>query len=178
MLDRTNITPEPDDYERFAALLERRIADLSQAHETRVVALRESITSVFVEQIVELKKELADLRRSIDQQKTIDSKVTEISDKLDARAAARQIALAEIRRGPPGHRGVPGATGPAGKTGARGPKGVPGMAAPTISAWHIDQKTFTVRAILSDGTTLKELDLRPLFEGYHAEVYRQDSYDG
>jgi hypothetical protein len=58
--------------------------------------------------------------------------------------------------------------GKRGEKGERGERGVPGAAAVTIVGWNV--RDFKAVPIMSDGTLGPALDLRQLFERYHAEA--------
>jgi hypothetical protein len=63
-------------------------------------------------------------------------------------------------------RGKPGPKGDAGDRGARGDTGAPG---PAIIGWKLDDAGFRATPIMSDGSQCAPLELRALFEQYHAE---------
>ena len=66
-------------------------------------------------------------------------------------------------------RGKPGMKGPPGERGERGQKGDPGPAAPTILAWELDRANYLITPIMSDGSDVPAIEMRPLFEQYHEE---------
>jgi hypothetical protein len=63
-------------------------------------------------------------------------------------------------------RGKPGPKGDAGARGATGPAGAPG---PAIIGWKLDDANYRALPLMSDGSECAPLDLRALFERYHAE---------
>ena len=67
-------------------------------------------------------------------------------------------------RGKTGDKGLPG---PRGEEGPKGEQGPPG---PIIAAWEIDHVNYRACAIMSDGSDGGTLDLRGMFEQFHAEA--------
>ena len=65
--------------------------------------------------------------------------------------------------------GKAGRPGPKGDTGERGERGV---AAPTFANWRIDKLHYLITPVMSDGSELKSLNLRALFEQYNQETGR------
>jgi hypothetical protein len=65
---------------------------------------------------------------------------------------------------------LPGKRGPQGPRGEKGERGPPGQSAPFIVSWIVERTSYTVVPILSDGTEGPHLELRPLFEQFHAET--------
>jgi len=63
-----------------------------------------------------------------------------------------------------------GRAGKPGPKGERGERGLPGQAGPTILAWQIDPERYRATPLMSDGSEGPTLELRPLFEQYHAET--------
>ena len=61
-----------------------------------------------------------------------------------------------------------GARGKQGEIGQRGERGPAGPTAPIIAGWTV--RDFAAVPVLSDGSTGPALDLRALFEQYHAEA--------
>ena len=72
--------------------------------------------------------------------------------------------------GKPGIKGPKGEPGERGEAGAPGARGLPGAAAPTIVGWKIDRKAYAATPILSDHSEAPALELRSLFEQFHAEA--------
>jgi hypothetical protein len=68
------------------------------------------------------------------------------------------------RQGRPGHRGENGERGPRGE---KGEKGEPGA---TAVSWQLDRLRYRVSPLMSDGNVGPALELRALFEQYHAEA--------
>jgi hypothetical protein len=66
-----------------------------------------------------------------------------------------------------GMRGEKGLPGPRGERGTKGEKGNPSA---TIRCWEIDRRSYQARPVMSDGTVGPSLELRALFEQYHAEA--------
>ena len=66
--------------------------------------------------------------------------------------------------------GRPGKQGPRGERGEAGPRGERGLPAPYLIGWTIDREAYTVKALMSDDTEWPALELRPLFEQFHAEA--------
>ena len=66
----------------------------------------------------------------------------------------------------PGKRGH---QGPPGERGEKGERGPPGQSVPFIVNWVVERASYSVVPILSDGTEGPRLELRPLFEQFHAE---------
>ena len=65
--------------------------------------------------------------------------------------------------------GKAGRPGLKGDTGERGERGV---AAPTFANWRIDKLHYLITPVMSDGSELKSLNLRALFEQYNQETGR------
>lgn len=74
--------------------------------------------------------------------------------------------------GKPGQRGANGIQGAAGAAGPAGPPGAPGKPAPTITGWDIDQENYRACPIMSDGSVVPAMELRGMFEQFHAEAAR------
>jgi hypothetical protein len=100
MLDavKTNGHAEPATraWDARLARIERRIADIAEASEQRVAILRDAIADFAAaelakrdEEIVSLKKQLADLQQKLEQQAAIDQRVHEISARLEEKQARR-----------------------------------------------------------------------------------------
>jgi hypothetical protein len=67
--------------------------------------------------------------------------------------------------------GAHGAKGAKGAQGGRGPKGEKGPPGDVrIERWHVDAARYCATPILSNGTVGAPLQLRSLFETYHAEA--------
>jgi hypothetical protein len=60
-----------------------------------------------------------------------------------------------------------GQTGSRGKPGERGERGLPGQQAPVITEWAV--RGYQALPVMSDGSIGPPLDLREVFETYHAE---------
>src|SRR5215831_7913464 len=78
------------------ARIERQLADIAETGEQRVVILRDAIADFAAaelakrdEEIVNLKKQLADFQQKLEQQAAIDQRVHEISARLEERQARR-----------------------------------------------------------------------------------------
>jgi len=69
-----------------------------------------------------------------------------------------------------GQRGDRGERGARGEAGPPGPPGTPGEAHPTFKSWKLDRERYTATPVMTDGTEGPPLDLRGLFEAYHAEA--------
>jgi hypothetical protein len=75
----------------------------------------------------------------------------------------------------PGWKAGPGIgkTGRPGEAGPIGPKGDPGLSAPSVAEivdWEINNKTYTVAPVMSDGSLGPMLSLRDLFAQFQAEA--------
>ena len=68
-----------------------------------------------------------------------------------------------------GRQGKPGPQGERGAPGASGERGLPGIA-PSILGWKIDRAAYSATPIMSDGSDVEPLQLRPLFEQFHSEA--------
>ena len=68
-----------------------------------------------------------------------------------------------------GRQGKPGPQGERGLPGACGERGLPGIT-PAILGWKIDRAAYTAVPIMSDGSDVEPLQLRPLFEQFHSEA--------
>jgi hypothetical protein len=80
---------------RFAKI-ERRLADIAESGEQRILVLRDAIADFAAaelekrdEEIVSLKKQLADFQQKLEQQAAIDQRVHEISTRLEEKQARR-----------------------------------------------------------------------------------------
>jgi hypothetical protein len=100
MLDeaKTNGHAEPATraWDARLARLERRLADIAEIGEQRVMVLRDAIADFAASElarrdaeIVSLKKQLADLQQKLEQQAAIDQRVHEISARLEEKQARR-----------------------------------------------------------------------------------------
>src|SRR5215831_19530237 len=76
------------------ARIERRLADIAEAGEQRIVILRDAIADFAAgelrerdEKIAALKGEIADLQQKLEQQAVIDQRVHEISARLEEKQA-------------------------------------------------------------------------------------------
>jgi len=173
MLDevKTNGHAEPA-WDARLARVERRIAEIAETGEQRVAILRDAIGDFCSAELAQrddeirtLKAHIADLERQLVQKTAVDQRVAEVAAQLEERQARRD----EAKRGPQGRQGPKGERG---ERGARGRNGVTKTVKQTVKIrkWLVDTKNFTATAILSDGTPMAVLDLRPLFEEYHAQV--------
>jgi hypothetical protein len=68
------------------------------------------------------------------------------------------------KQGRPGHRGENGERGVRGEKGERGEPGA------TVVSWQLDRRRYRVSPLMSDGKVGPALELRALFEQYHAEA--------
>jgi hypothetical protein len=68
-----------------------------------------------------------------------------------------------------GRQGKPGPQGERGLPGSAGERGLPGIT-PTILGWKIDRASYSATPIMSDGSDVEPLQLRPLFEQFHDEA--------
>src|SRR5262245_11592951 len=178
MLDeiKTNGHAEPA-WDARLARIERRLADIVESGDQRIVILRDAIGDFCAgelqkrdDQIRILKEHIADLENQLAQKTLVDRQVAEIAAQLEERQARRD----EAKRGPQGRQGPKGERG---ERGARGRNGVTKVVKQTVKIrkWLVDTKTFTATAILSDGTPMAALNLYPLFEKYDDEVARRSS---
>ena len=78
------------------ARIEQRLADIAESGEHRIVVLRDAIADFAAaelakrdEEIVNLKKQLADFQQKLEQQAAIDQRVHEISARLEEKQARR-----------------------------------------------------------------------------------------
>src|SRR5215831_178427 len=78
------------------ARIERRIAEIAECGEQRILILRDAIADFAAaelakrdEEIERLKKQLADLQQKLEQQAAIDQRVYEISARLEEKQARR-----------------------------------------------------------------------------------------
>jgi hypothetical protein len=69
-----------------------------------------------------------------------------------------------------GKRGPQGPRGEVGERGLQGERGPPGESGAVIVAWETDLANYSMRAVLSDGSSGGEINLRSMFERYHDEV--------
>ena len=65
--------------------------------------------------------------------------------------------------------GKPGQPGPKGDWGEVGSQGPPGRPGAFLVGWKVDRASYTVTPIMSDGSPVEALQLRPLFEQYDGE---------
>jgi hypothetical protein len=168
---RTNGHGEPA-WDARLAKLERRIANIAETGEQRIAILRDAIGNHYAaelaqrdDEIATLKKHIADLKNQLQEKMRVDRQVAEIGMQLEERQARRD----EAKRGPQGRQGPKGERG---ERGARGRNGITKVVKETvkIKRWLVDTKNFTVIAVTSDGTPTPVLNLRSLFEEYHAQV--------
>jgi Collagen triple helix repeat (20 copies) len=68
-----------------------------------------------------------------------------------------------------GRQGKPGPQGERGLPGTSGERGLPGIT-PSILGWKIDRAAYSATPIMSDGSDVEPLQLRPLFEQFHDEA--------
>ena len=68
-----------------------------------------------------------------------------------------------------GRQGKPGPQGDRGLPGTSGERGLPGIT-PIILGWKIDRAAYSATPIMSDGSEVEPLQLRPLFEQFHSEA--------
>jgi hypothetical protein len=159
-------------WDAHLARLERRIAEIAETGEQRIVVLRDAIGDFCAAELAQrddeirtLKKHIADLEQKLQQKSAVDEQVHEIAMRLEEKAARRD----EAKRGP---QGLKGPKGDKGDRGVPGKNGISETIKQTvkIERWIIDRASFTVRGVLSDGSETPVLDLRPLFEEYQAQV--------
>jgi hypothetical protein len=164
--------PMPRAWDARLAAIERRLADIAGSGEHRVAVLRDAIADFVASEMAErdhqiatLRKNIADLERKLEQKTVVDRQVAEVAAQLEERQARRD----EAKRGPQGRQGPKGERG---ERGARGHNGVTRVVKQTvkIKTWLVDAKNFTATPVLSDGTFAPALNLRVLFEEYHAQV--------
>jgi hypothetical protein len=67
-------------------------------------------------------------------------------------------------------QGRPGCRGETGERGARGEKGERGEPGATLVSWQLDRQRYRVSPLMSDGKVGPALELRALFQQYHAEA--------
>jgi flagellar biosynthesis/type III secretory pathway ATPase len=98
----------------WAANIERRIAEVEQNGEQRVLILRDALADFAAAQLAQrdneialLKKHITELEQKLQQKSEVDVRVEEVIKRLDA----RQLARDEAKRGPKGERGERGARG-------------------------------------------------------------------
>jgi len=169
---KTNGHADPSSraWDAHLARIERRIADIAEAGEQRIVVLRDALADFTAAELAQrdgeirtLKQRIAELERELEQKTAVDQQVHEIAMRLEEKAARRD----EARRGPQGARGPRGEKG---DRGAPGRNGISKVQTVTIKNWAVNSETFTVRGFLSDGSETPELNLRVLFEEYHSQV--------
>ena len=152
------------------ARIERRLAELGEAGERRIVILRDALGDFVAtelatrdREISALRKHIAELEHEIARKSEVDQQIDEIVRRLDA----RQFARDEAKRGPKGLRGEKGDRG---ERGAPGKNGISIKQTVTIERWLVDEKRFTVMARYLDGTLAPVLDLHPFFQRFLNEV--------
>jgi hypothetical protein len=169
--------PIPRAWDARLAAIERRLADIAGSGEHRIAILRDAIGDFYAGELAKrdddiaiLKKHIADLEHKLAQKTLVDRQVAEVAAQLEERQARRD----EAKRGPQGRQGPKGERG---ERGARGRNGVTKVVKQTVKIrkWLVDTKTFTVTAVLADGTPMAVLNLYPLFEKYDDEVARRSS---
>jgi hypothetical protein len=153
------------------ARIERRLADIAEAGEQRIVILRDAIGDFCSAELAQrddeirtLKKHISDLENRLAQKTAVDEQVHEIAMRLEEKTARRD----EAKRGPQGLRGPKGERG---ERGAPGRNGISIKQTVTIERWLVDTKNFTVTAVTSDGTPAPPLDLHCLFQKFLNEVW-------
>jgi len=116
------------------------------------------------------------LKAKIARLETENARLTASLAELRAKVSELHFVSERLRienRGPPGQkgeRGRDGRDGPRGERGEKGERGERGAPAAAIIEWRPDPETFTIQAILSDGSTGPMISLRSLFESYHNAV--------
>jgi hypothetical protein len=152
------------------ARIERRLADIAEAGEQRIVILRDAVADFAAvelakrdDEIVTLKKHIGDLERKLEQKVAVDQQVHEIAMRLEEKAARRD----EAKRGAKGEKGERGVRGERGLPGVRGPEGKPAELGKFT--WYVDAARYSVTPFI-DGKPLAELNLRGLFERYLYET--------
>jgi hypothetical protein len=129
-------------------------------------------TEVFASLLAEDQEKIGDFERRLDDVERRSSLEAQFRE-LEVRLNARQFALEEAKRGPPGRRGEPGERGLAGERGPRGErgaKGEPARDAAKIAGWKVDAENYLAHPIMSDGTSGAALDLKPVFSKFLADM--------
>jgi len=141
---KTNGYSEPATraWDASLARIERRLAELGEAGEQRIVVLRDALGEFIGNElatrdreIVTLQKHIATLQEKLDQKTAVDTQIDEIIKRVDARQAARD----ETKRG---NKGDKGERGERGLRGARGPEGRPAPERPTLIGWKVDAERY------------------------------------
>jgi hypothetical protein len=98
--------PVPRATDARLAMIERRLAEIAEGGEQRVAILRDAIADFVAgelrerdDEIVSLKKQLADLQQKLEQEAAIDQRVNEISARLEEQQAQRDRGLNGINDG-------------------------------------------------------------------------------
>ena len=98
----------------------------------------------------------------------------------EIRAKVNEIAFVQERLqldrcGPPGAAGPRGADGPRGEVGLRGERGPPGLSAPFVTTWIVDERAFTATPVTAEGKPAGAvLHLRGLFETFNDAINDAD----
>src|SRR5215472_13998355 len=153
------------------ARIERRLAELGETGEQRIVIMRDALGEFVTtelatrdREILPLRKHIVELEHEIARKSEVDQQIDEIVRRLDA----RQFARDEAKRGPKGLRGEKGDRG---ERGAPGKNGISIKQTVTIERWLVNTETFTVMAKFSYGTSAPVLDLHPFFQRFLNEVW-------
>jgi len=106
------------------ARIERRLTEIAETGEQRIVVLRDAIGHFCAAELAQrdgeiqtLKKHIAELEHKLEQKSAVDHQVHEIAARLEEKAARRDEAK----------RGAQGLKGPKGDKGDRGAPGAPGQ---------------------------------------------------
>jgi hypothetical protein len=165
-----HVDPTTRAWNASLARIERRLAELGEAGEQRIVILRDALGEFVTTELAQrddeirtLKKHIGDLENQLAQKSAVDQQVHEIAARLEEKTARRD----EAKRGP---QGLKGPRGEKGERGAPGKNGISKAQTVTIKNWAVNTETFTVTAELSDGTFAPLLNLRVLFEEYNRQV--------
>jgi hypothetical protein len=75
-------------------------------------------------------------------------------------------------------QGRAGQRGEKGERGAGGEKGERGEPGATVVSWQLDRRRYRVSPLMSDGKVGPALELRALFEQYHAELVNKRHRQG
>ena len=98
----------------------------------------------------------------------------------EIRAKVNEIAFVQERLqldrcGPPGAGGPRGADGPRGEVGLRGERGPPGLSAPFVTTWIVDERAFTATPVTAEGKPAGAvLRLRGFFEAFNDAINDAD----
>ena len=136
----------------------KRFAESEQATAQKIRTMEDQLAEARSE-IVDATRELIAVRHELENARDADERFRILEQGL----AARQLALVKSQRG---QKGNPGKPGPKGDKGEPGKDGITRTQTTVLKTkkWEINVEQSLAREILSDGSRMPALNLRPMFE--------------